>query len=53
MTKKVDGLYLCEECGLLYLKKVWAERCEDWCSVHKSCSLEITKHAVDKSYVRI
>ncbi len=42
-----DGtlFYECEECHLLYEEKIWAERCEDFCSTHHACSLEITKHA--------
>jgi len=38
--------YLCEECGLAYEDKVWAEKCQDHCSKHRGCSTEITKHAV-------
>jgi len=38
--------YQCEECGLLYLDKEMAEKCQAWCSEHKSCNLEIIKHAV-------
>ncbi|NHV97574.1 MAG: hypothetical protein HA494_07315 [Thaumarchaeota archaeon] len=39
-------LYECEECHLLYREKTWAERCEEFCTKHHACSLEITKHAV-------
>ncbi|RDE10761.1 MAG: hypothetical protein C4K47_10955 [Candidatus Thorarchaeota archaeon] len=45
MTKKVNDLYLCEECGLGYRERAWAEKCEMWCKTHKSCSLEIMSHA--------
>lgn len=38
-------LYQCEECGLKYPQKEWAEKCEAWCKEHKSCNLEIIKHA--------
>lgn len=38
--------YTCEVCGLAYDEKIWAERCEDYCSKHNACSLEITSHAV-------
>ena len=38
-------LYQCDECGLRYTVKEWAEKCEDWCREHKSCNLEITVHA--------
>ena len=36
----------CEECKLVYDKKAIAEQCEAWCKEHKSCNIEITKHAV-------
>jgi hypothetical protein len=49
MTKNVNGLYLCEECDLLYQEEELAKKCEDWCRVKKSCNLEITKYAVNKS----
>ncbi len=39
--------YQCEECGLVYLDKELAEKCERWCAAHKSCNLEIIKHAVE------
>ncbi len=38
--------FKCKECGLLYKEKIWAERCQQWCSENKSCNLEITKHSV-------
>lgn len=38
--------YKCEECGLIYLDRETAEKCQAWCSEHKSCNLEIIKHAV-------
>lgn len=41
-----QGLYKCPECGLEYKEKEWAEKCEAWCKKHKSCNLEITKHAI-------
>ncbi len=49
MTKQVDELFLCEECDLLYKEEELAQKCEDWCRENKSCNLEITKHAVNKS----
>ena len=39
-------VYLCEECGFAFLDKDWAEKCEAFCKEHKSCSLEITEHAL-------
>lgn len=38
--------YKCQECGLEYKEKKWAEKCQDWCSKYKSCNLEIIKHAI-------
>ena len=44
---KMDNkLYQCPKCGLEYQEKAWAEKCESWCKEHKSCNLEITKHAL-------
>lgn len=37
--------YKCPECKLLYKEKKWAKKCEAWCKEHKSCNLEITRHA--------
>jgi len=41
-------LYQCPECGLWYREKKWAKKCENWCKKHKSCNLEIIKHAIKK-----
>ena len=38
--------YQCAECGLQYTEKETAEKCQAWCKEHKSCNLEIIKHAV-------
>jgi len=46
MAKKNKDYYQCEECSFNYLTKTWAKKCEEYCKTHKSCSLEITKHAV-------
>jgi hypothetical protein len=47
--KKVGDLYECQECHLLYNDERWAKKCEEWCTKHKSCNLEITKHAAEHS----
>ncbi|RMD65745.1 hypothetical protein D6817_05490 [Candidatus Pacearchaeota archaeon] len=51
MVKKqeIDGreLWQCEECGFHYETRDLAEKCEAWCKEHRSCSMEITKHAVE------
>jgi hypothetical protein len=44
--KKSNKLYRCSECGFEYKEKEWAEKCELWCREHKSCNLEIVKHAL-------
>lgn len=38
--------YTCESCGFGYLTETLAQQCEDYCTTHKSCSLEITRQAV-------
>lgn len=43
--------YQCEECSLVYLDKETAEKCQAWCSEHKSCNLEIIKNAI-KDFVK-
>ncbi|MBI2583346.1 MAG: hypothetical protein HYW25_01645 [Candidatus Aenigmarchaeota archaeon] len=44
---KSKKLYACSICGLRYQDKPWAEKCEEWCKNHSSCSLEIARHAVN------
>ena len=39
-------LFQCKECGLYYKTKEMVQKCELWCKKHKSCNLEITKHAL-------
>jgi uncharacterized Zn finger protein len=46
VKKEGEIFYICEECGLVYKEKMWAEKCEKFCSRHNACSLEITKHAM-------
>jgi hypothetical protein len=46
-----ESLYVCEVCGFKYGERRWAEECEEFCSKHHSCSLEIIKHAVQNEYV--
>jgi len=46
VKRKGQTLYVCEECGLAYKEKEWAEKCQRWCRQTKSCNLEITSHAV-------
>lgn len=46
LKRNADSLYVCESCGFAYVDRSLARACEDYCRTHKSCSLEITKHAV-------
>jgi len=41
------NLYQCEECGLFYADEETAKKCQAWCTEHRSCNLEIIKHAVE------
>lgn len=38
--------YKCLECGFFYKEKKWARKCQAWCKEHKTCNLELIKHAV-------
>ncbi len=44
----VEGktVFVCDICGLGYRERETAERCQDYCAAHRSCSLEIMKEAV-------
>jgi len=33
-AKAGQTLYICEECGMAYEEKEWAEKCEAWCAEH-------------------
>ncbi len=46
-------VYLCEICRLGYRDLETAERCEQHCYSHASCSLEITRKAVYKPSVQV
>ena len=39
-------VFLCEVCASGYVDQGTASDCEDYCRVHKSCSLQITRKAV-------
>jgi len=47
IKRKGRTLYTCEECGMAYAEKEWAEKCQQWCRENKSCNLEIISHAVE------
>lgn len=42
-------LHQCEECGFHYEDKKLAEKCEAWCTEHKSCNIEITAQAIENN----
>lgn len=42
-----EVLYKCEECGLRYREKSWAEKCQVWCKENNSCNLGIIKFAIE------
>ncbi len=39
--------FRCPACGLNYEDQAMAEACNDFCTSHKACSIEITKHAIE------
>ncbi len=41
-------LYQCTECGLHYEDSEVARQCETYCKEFHGCSLEITKHSVER-----
>ena len=43
--------YKCNECGMRYADKTWAQKCEAWCKEHHTCNLEIIQHAVESEVV--
>ncbi|MBI2096030.1 MAG: hypothetical protein HYT43_00085 [Candidatus Taylorbacteria bacterium] len=45
ILKNNKKFYQCQECGLVYADKETAEKCQAWCIEHRSCNLEIIKHA--------
>jgi len=40
--------YFCGDCGFGYLSEETAEKCEEWCTTYRSCSMDITKDAITK-----
>ena len=47
ISKNGERFYVCEACGIIYKEKSWATKCEDYCTKHGACSLEIISHAVN------
>lgn len=57
LTRKIsqennEKFYHCEECGMRYRDRSWAEKCEAWCKEHHTCNLEIIQHAVESGIVK-
>lgn len=46
-AKEGKPCFLCGECGFAYETRELAQKCQDWCREHHSCSLDITKYAVN------
>ncbi|KKU19921.1 MAG: hypothetical protein UX30_C0006G0051 [Candidatus Saccharibacteria bacterium GW2011_GWA2_46_10] len=40
-------LYRCPECGLHYENRALAAACEEFCSQHHACNMEIAKQAIE------
>jgi hypothetical protein len=53
LESKAGTVFQCELCGFGYKDLDTAERCEEYCDAHGSCSLEITKKAIHKPNVRV
>ncbi|MBI2044257.1 hypothetical protein HYT24_02740 [Candidatus Pacearchaeota archaeon] len=46
INHKGKKYFQCGICGFYYNAEDLAQKCEDFCKKHNSCSLEITKHSV-------
>jgi|TARA_Y100000031_G_C8069787_1_gene314582 hypothetical protein len=46
LEKDGKKYFQCEICNFYYETEELAEKCEQYCKENKSCSLEITKHAI-------
>jgi len=46
--KEVGGkkYFRCPLCDFFYRERGLAQQCKNFCKTNKSCSLEITKHAI-------
>ena len=44
----INGIvyFMCEACNMYYKTKEPAQKCENFCKKYRSCSIEITRHAV-------
>ena len=48
IKQKNRTLYQCPECGMKYLDKEIAKKCQAWCAKYKACNLEYIKYAVNE-----
>jgi hypothetical protein len=53
LERKIGTVFQCELCGFGYQDLDTAERCEEYCDKHGSCSPEITKRSIYKPSVRV
>jgi hypothetical protein len=44
--RRIGTVFQCEICGFGYKDLDTAERCEEYCDIHGSCSTEITEKAI-------
>ena len=49
ISQKSIEFFRCEACRLVYENEETARKCEEWCTTHHSCNLDIIKHAVEIS----
>jgi hypothetical protein len=43
-----EKVYYCSVCGYGYANEALAKECEEYCTTHNSCSLQITAKAIRK-----
>ena len=43
-----EKIYYCSVCGYGYASEALAKECEEYCTIHYSCSLQITAKAIRK-----
>jgi len=51
MVQMVNRGYQCKVCRMIYQNPKWAKKCESWCRKNKSCNLEITNYAINKTKI--
>lgn len=43
-----EVIFQCSDCGLHYKDAKIARKCEAYCKKHKACSMEVTKHSIER-----